>query len=81
MTDTYISRKEASPLENIRTKFVEQPFKLRNDIYNNFGKAGEIHEKNMQHTRARSSIYDSIKSAAAMRNKSIDHNSEGGQNP
>ena len=63
LVDTYMTRREASPLEQIRTKFVEQPFKLRSDIFNNFGKKKE-------HGRTRSSIYDSIKNHA--QHKSFD---------
>ncbi len=35
LTSEYLYRKEASPIEQVRTKFVEQPFKLRNDIVHN----------------------------------------------
>ena len=42
LTNTYMTRREASPLEEVRHKFVEQPFKLRNDTYENFGKPKKL---------------------------------------
>lgn len=65
LVDTYMTRREASPLEQIRTKFIEQPFKLRGDIFNNFGK-----KRKPEHVKTRSSIYDSVKNHA--QHKSFD---------
>ena len=77
LTTTYLSRREVSPIEDVRTKFIEQPYKLRNDLDQYLGKPIVLppqtsittSTKNSKpgHTRTKSSLYNSIKNARTNR--------------
>lgn len=45
LTQEYLSRMEATPIEQTRSKFVEQPFKLRNDVVFNLDNRNETNRK------------------------------------